>query len=122
LQIKLHSRLQKSALSSINCREVVIYIQDGIEAILKNYLFEFNTAQTRLEIKTLADNFLATVQNDDGVYDYKNVMDETNNTPEVIDQNVGILDTYIEPVRGMEILVQRTTILKTGAISAGNFE
>ena len=111
----------KSALSSINCREVVIYIQDGIEAILKNYLFEFNTPQTRLEIKTLADNFLSTVQNDDGVYDFRNVMDESNNTPEVIDQNIGILDTYIEPVRGMEILVQRTTILKTGAISTGNF-
>lgn len=119
---KTAQQTTKSALSSINCREVVIYIQDGIEAILKNYLFEFNTAQSRLEIKTLADNFLATVQNDDGVYDYKNVMDETNNTPEVIDQNVGILDTYIEPVRGMEILVQRTTILKTGAISAGNFQ
>ena len=119
---KTAQQTTKSALSSINVREVVIYIQDGIEAILRNYLFEFNTAQTRLEIKTLADNFLATVQNDDGVYDYKNVMDETNNTPEVIDQNVGILDTYIEPVRGMEILVQRTTILKTGAISSGNFQ
>ena len=119
---KTAQQTTKSALSSINSREVVIYIQDGIEAILKNYLFEFNTAQTRLEIKTLADNFLSTVQNDDGVYDYKNVMDETNNTPEVIDQNVGILDTYIEPVRGMEILVQRTTILKTGAISSGNFQ
>lgn len=112
----------KSALSSINVREVVIYIQDGIEAILKNYLFEFNTAQTRLEIKTLADNFLATVQDDDGVYDFRNIMDESNNTSEVIDQNIGILDTYIEPVRGMEVLVQRTTILKTGAISTGNFQ
>ena len=50
------------------------------------------------------------------------LMDETNNTPEVIDQNVGILDTYIEPTRGMEILVQRTTILRTGAISSGNFQ
>jgi hypothetical protein len=119
---KTAQQVPKSALSSINVREVVIYIQDGIEAILKNYLFEFNTAQTRLEIKTLADNFLATVQNDDGVYDYRNIMDETNNTPEVIDQNVGILDTYIEPVRGMEILVQRTTILRTGAISTGNFQ
>jgi hypothetical protein len=119
---KTAQQTPKSALSSINVREVVIYIQDGIEAILKNYLFEFNTAQTRLEIKTLADNFLSTVQNDDGVYDFRNVMDETNNTPEVIDQNVGILDTYIEPVRGMEILVQRTTILRTGAISSGNFQ
>jgi hypothetical protein len=112
----------KSALSSINVREVVIYIQDGIDAILKNYLFEFNTAQTRLEIKTLADNFLASVQNDDGVYDFRNIMDESNNTPDVIDQNIGILDTYIEPVRGLEVLVQRTTILKTGAISSGNFQ
>ena len=119
---KTAQQTMKSALSSINCREVVIYIQDGIEAILKNYLFEFNTPQTRLEIKTLADNFLSTVQNDDGVYDFRNVMDETNNPPEVIDQNIGILDTYIEPVRGMEILVQRTTILKTGAISTGNFQ
>jgi len=119
---KTAQQTPKSALSSINVREVVIYIQDGIEAILKNYLFEFNTAQTRLEIKTLADNFLSTVQNDDGVFDFRNVMDETNNTPEVIDQNVGILDTYIEPVRGMEILVQRTTILRTGAISSGNFQ
>lgn len=112
----------KSALSSINVREVVIYIQDGIEAILKNYLFEFNTAQTRLEISTLADNFLTTVQDDDGIYEFDNVMNESNNTSEVIDQNIGILDTYIEPVRGMEVLVQRTTILKTGAISTGNFQ
>jgi hypothetical protein len=119
---KTAQQTTKSALSSVNVREVVIYIQDGIEAILKNYLFEFNTAQTRLEIKTLADNFLSSVQNDDGVYDYRNIMDETNNTPDVIDQNVGIIDTYIEPVRGMEILVQRTTILRTGAISTGNFQ
>ena len=75
-----------------------------------------------IEIKTLADNFLSTVQNDDGVFDFRNVMDETNNTPDVIDNNVGILDTFIEPVRGMEILVQRTTILRTGAISTGNFQ
>ena len=119
---KTAQQTPKSALSSINVREVVIYIQDGIDAILKNYLFEFNTAQTRLEIKTLADNFLSGVQNDDGVYDFRNIMDETNNTPDVIDQNIGILDTFIEPVRGMEILVQRTTILRTGAISSGNFQ
>jgi hypothetical protein len=111
----------QSALSSINVREVVIYIQDGIAAILKNYLFEFNTAQTRLEIKTLADNFMSTVQSENGVFDFRNIMDETNNTPDVIDQNIGILDTYIEPVRGMEILVHRTTILRTGQIATGNF-
>lgn len=111
----------KSALSSVHVREVLIYIQDGIAAILKNYLFEFNTAQTRLEIKTLADNFLNSVKRDQGVYDFKNVMDTTNNTPDVIDNNMGILDTYVEPVKGLEILVHRTTILRTGSIATGQF-
>jgi hypothetical protein len=45
----------KSALSSAHVREVLIYIQEGLANILKGYVFEFNTAQTRLEIKTLAD-------------------------------------------------------------------
>jgi len=111
----------KSALSSIHVREVLIYLQDGIEAILKNFIFEFNTPQTRLEIKTLADNFMNQIQADNGVYDFRNIMDETNNTSEVIDKNIGILDTYVEPVKGLEILVHRTTILKTGVISTGEF-
>lgn len=111
----------KSALSQIHVRELLIYIQDGIEAILKNYRWEFNTAQNRLEIKTLADNFLTQILSDGGVYDFQNIMDTTNNTPEVIDSNIGILDTYIEPVRGMGILIHRTTILKTGTIATGNF-
>jgi hypothetical protein len=111
----------KSALSQIHVRELLIYVQDGIEAILKNYRWEFNTAQNRLEIKTLADNFMTQILSDGGVYDFQNIMDTTNNTPEIIDNNIGILDTYLEPVRGMGILVHRTTILKTGTIATGNF-
>jgi len=111
----------QSALSSINAREVLIYIQDGIAAILKNYLFEINTPQVRLEIKTLADNFLSRVQSDGGIYAYKNIMDESNNTSEVIDKKIGILDSYIEVARALEILVHRTTILKTGQIATGQF-
>jgi hypothetical protein len=109
----------QSALSAAHVREVMIYIQDGLAAILKNYLFEFNTAQTRLEIKTLADNFMATVQAENGVYNFRNIMDETNNTPDVIEKNIGILDTFVEPVKGMEILVTRTTILRPGQIASG---
>jgi hypothetical protein len=111
----------KSALSQIHVRELLIYIQDGIEAILKNYRWEFNTAQNRLEIKTLADNFLSQILSDGGLYDFNNIMDSTNNTNEIIDNNIGILDTYIEPVRGMGVLVHRTTILRTGTIATGNY-
>ena len=110
-----------SALSSAHVREVLIYIEDGLAEILQNYLFEFNTAQTRLEIKTLADAFMEAVQKDGGVYDYRNIMDSTNNTNEVIDANMGVLDTYVEPVKGLEILVSRVTVLNTGEIATGNF-
>ena len=111
----------QSALSSAHVREAMIYIEDGLAGILKNYLFEFNSAQTRLEIKTLADSFMESVKKDGGVYDYRNIMDGTNNTNDVIDNNMGILDTYVEPVKGLEILVSRVTILNTGEIATGNF-
>ena len=111
----------QSALSSAHVREALIYIEDGLAEILKNYLFEFNNAQTRLEIKTLADNFMESVKKDGGVYDYRNIMDTTNNTTEVIDNNMGILDTFVEPVKGLEILVSRVTVLNTGEIASGNF-
>jgi len=111
----------KSALSSAHVREVLIFIENGIADILKDYVFEFNNAQTRLEIKTLADSFMESVLADQGVYAYKNVMDQTNNTNEIIDNNMGILDTFVEPVKGLEIIVHRTTILNTGEIATGNF-
>jgi hypothetical protein len=111
----------KSALSSAHVREVLIYLENGIADILKDYVFEFNTAQTRLEIKTLADSFMEGILADSGVYAYKNVMDQTNNTNEVIDNNMGILDTYVEPVKGLEIIVHRTTVLNTGEIASGGY-
>ena len=111
----------KSALSSAHVREALIYIQEGISDILKDYVFEFNNAQTRLEIKTLADSFMEGVKADGGVYEFKNVMDQTNNTDDIIDNNFGIIDTYVEPVKGLEIVVHRTTILNTGEIQTGNF-
>ena len=61
------------------------------------------------------------VQSDSGVYAFRNIMDETNNTPDVIDMNMGILDTYLEPVKGLEIIVHRTTVLKTGTIATGQY-
>ena len=111
-----------SALSSIHAREACIYIQDNVEAILKKYNWEANTARNREEIKTLVDTFLSGVKDGDGIYDFKTVMDATNNTTEVIDRNMGVIDIYVEVVRGLEILAQRLTVLKTGSIESGNFE
>lgn len=111
-----------SALSSAHVREAAIYIQDGIESILKRYVFEFNTAQTRLEIKTLVDDFLNSMKNNGGLYDSKTVMDTSNNTSEIIDRNQAVIDIFVEIVRGLEIISQRLTILKTGALSSTGFD
>ena len=111
-----------SALSSAHVREAVIYIQDGVEDILRRYVFEFNTAQTRLEIKTLVDEFLNSMKNNGGLYDFKTVMDTSNNTSEIIDRNMGVIDLFVEVVRGLEIISQRLTIMKTGAISSSNWD
>ena len=111
-----------SALSSIHAREACIYIQDNVEAILKKYNWEANTARNREEIKTLVDSFLSKMKQGEGLYDFKTVMDTTNNTSEVIDRNIGVIDIYVEIVRGLEILAQRLTVLKTGSIESGNFE
>lgn len=111
----------QSALSSINVREVLIYMADGVRSILKNYVFEDNTPQTRLEIKTIVDNFLTQVQSDGGIFDFRTVMDSSNNGADVIDARKGIIDIYVEPVRNLEVVVSRTTILRTGQISTGQF-
>ena len=112
----------QSALSKIHVRELLIFIEEQVEQILRNYRMEFNTVQTRLEIKTLVDGLLSQIQNDQGLFAFETVMNSTNNTPEIIDQSFGIIDIAVEPVRGLERLVQRVTILRTGGIARGEFQ
>ena len=108
-----------SALSSIDNVEALIYIQDGIAEILKDYQFEQNTPQVRLEILSLADDFMDQVLDGGAIAAYQNIMDTTNNTPEVIRENYGILDTRITFTGNLEIIVHRTTIYRTGVDISG---
>lgn len=107
-----------TALSKAHVRELVIYLQDEIENMLQNYQWELNTSTLRDTVKTKADTILENIAANGGVYAYLNVCDETNNTPEVIDNEMIILDTSIEPARGAGKMVQRLTIHKTGGLSA----
>lgn len=110
-----------SAFNNLHVRDLLITIEAAVEDVLTQYLFEFNDAATRLEIKSIVENFLEGVRNAGGVFDYLVIMDETNNTPVVIDQNFGIIDIALEPARGMQKFINRVTILKTGAIASGGF-
>jgi hypothetical protein len=106
-----------SALSKAHVRELVIFLQNEIENMLQNYQWELNTPTLRDVVKTKADSILETIAANGGVYAYTNVCDETNNTPDIIDNEMIILDTAIEPARGAGKMVQRLTIHRTGGIS-----
>jgi len=113
--------LYKSALSYIHVREVLIELERDLSAMLLDYQWKFNTSDVRAEIKLRADSICESFVSRNGLYNFFNKMDEENNTPEIIDNQIGVLDTYVEPIKGMGIIVNNITILRTGAISAGGF-
>lgn len=110
------SQLKKSALDRINVRRALLYIENNIEPSLLPFVFENNTARTRLRVFSLVDEFLAGVQAAGGVTSYKVVCDETNNTAAVIDANRLNVDIYVAPARAIEF-IQLTTVITRSGIS-----
>ena len=110
-----------SAFNNLHVRDLLITIESAIEQILSNYVFDFNEDNVRLEIKTLVDNYLTGVRSVGGIYNYLSIMDSSNNTPAIIDQNIGIIDVIIEPARGIHKFINRMTVTRTGGIASGGF-
>jgi hypothetical protein len=113
--------LYKSALSYIHVREVLIELERELSRMLLDFQWKFNTPDIRAEIKLRADVICETYVSKNGLFNYFNKMDDENNTAEIIDNQIGVLDTYVEPIKGMGVIVNNITILRTGAISAGGF-
>ena len=113
--------LYKSALSYIHVREVLIELENALSDMLKGFQWKFNTPDVRAEIKLRADNICAGFVNKNGLNNYFNKCDAENNTNTLIDEQIGVLDTYIEPIKAMGWIVNNITVLRTGAISAGGF-
>jgi hypothetical protein len=113
--------LVRSALSFIHVREVLIELERELSRMLLDYQWRYNTPDVRAEIKLRADVICETYVSKNGLFNYFNKMDDENNTPDIIDNQIGVIDTYVEPIRGMGIIVNNITILRTGAISAGGF-
>ena len=107
-----------SALSKVNIRELVIYLQDEIEKLLQSYQWEFNNQTVRNKIKDKADSICLQIQKNGGIIDYLNVMDESNNTPEIIDNEMAVLSTHIEPGRGLGKMIHELTLYRTGMMRA----
>jgi hypothetical protein len=103
-----------SAFNRINVRRLFIVIEKAIATAAKFQLFEFNDAFTRAQFRSLVEPFLRDVQGRRGVYDFRVVCDETNNTGQVIDANEFRADIFIKPAKSINFITLTFVATRTG--------
>ena len=103
-----------SAFDRINVRRLFIVLEKAIATASNGLLFEFNDEFTRAQFKNLVEPFLRDVQGRRGIYDFRVVCDETNNTAEVIDGNNFVGDIYIKPAKSINNIQLNFVAARTG--------
>jgi phage tail sheath protein FI len=103
-----------SAFDRINVRRLFIVLEKSIATASQYTLFEFNDEYTRNLFKGMVEPFMNDVKGRRGVYDFKVVCDESNNTGEVIDRNEFVADIYIKPTRSINYISLNFVATKTG--------
>jgi hypothetical protein len=103
-----------SALDRVNVRRLLIALKGYIGQIAQTLVFEQNTAVTRNRFLSQVNPYLDYVQQRQGLYAFRVVMDETNNTPDVIDRNLLVGAIYLQPTRTAEFIQLDFNVLPTG--------
>ena len=104
-----------SALDRINVRRLLIAVKKYIASSTRYLVFENNTAATRNRFLSIVNPYLESIQQRNGLYAFKVVMDDSNNTPDVIDRNIMVGEIYLQPAKTAEFIVLDFNILPTGA-------
>jgi hypothetical protein len=109
--------LQKkpTALDRVNVRRLLIALKGYIGQVANNLVFEQNTNVTRNRFLSQVNPYLESVVQRQGLYAYKVVMDDTNNTADVIDRNQLVGQIYIQPTKTAEFIILNFNVLPTGA-------
>jgi hypothetical protein len=109
--------LQKksTALDRVNVRRLLIALKNYIGQVGNNLVFEQNTNVTRNRFLSQVNPYLESVVQRQGLYAYKVVMDESNNTPDVIDRNQLVGQIYIQPTKTAEFIILNFNVQPTGA-------
>jgi hypothetical protein len=109
--------LQKksSALDRVNVRRLMIALKSFIGQVSDNLVFEQNTIITRNNFLSQVNPYLESVQQRQGLYAFKVVMDDTNNTPAVIDRNQLVGQIFLQPTKTAEFIILDFNVLPTGA-------
>ena len=104
-----------SALDRVNVRRLLIRLKKFIASSSRYLVFEQNTAGTRNRFLNIVNPFLESVQSNSGLSAFRVVMDDTNNTPEVVDRNQLVGQIFIQPTRTAEFIVLDFVVQPTGA-------
>lgn len=104
-----------TALDRVNVRRLLIALKDFIGGVSRTLVFEQNTTVTRNRFLSQVNPYLESVVQRQGLYAYKVVMDDTNNTPDVVDRNQLVGQIYIQPTKTAEFIILNFNILPTGA-------
>ena len=109
--------LQKggSALDRVNVRRLLIELKSYISQVSDNLVFEQNSIATRNGFLTQVNPYLESIQQRQGLYAFKVVMDETNNTADVVDRNELVGQIFLQPTKTAEFIVLDFNVLPTGA-------
>jgi uncharacterized protein len=109
--------LQKkaSALDRVNVRRLLISLKSYISQVANNLVFEQNTVATRNQFLSQVNPYLESVQQRQGLYAFRVIMDDSNNTADVIDRNQLIGQIYLQPTKTAEFIYLDFNILPTGA-------
>lgn len=109
--------LQKkaSALDRINVRRLLIAAKKFVASTSKFLIFEQNTTATRNRFLSIVNPYFEDIQQRQGLYAFKVVMDETNNTPDVVDRNQLIGQIFLQPAKTAEFIIIDFNVLPTGA-------
>ena len=104
-----------SALDRINVRRLLIALKKFIASSSRFLVFEQNVSTTRQRFLNIVNPYLESVQQRSGIYSFKVVMDETNNTPDLVDRGILYGQIYIQPTRTAEFVVLDFNVMATGA-------
>lgn len=105
---------QPSAFDRINVRRLFLALEKATKRLLKFYIFEPNSFSTRVRLVNALKPLFDQAKNNDGVYDYRIICDERNNTPDVIDNNELKIAIYIQPTRTAEFILAEFIGTRTG--------
>jgi hypothetical protein len=104
-----------SALDRVNVRRLLIALKSYISQVALNLVFEQNTIATRNQFLSQINPYLESVQQRQGLYSFKVVMDESNNTPDIVDRNQLVGAIYLQPTKTAEFIYLDFNITPTGA-------